>query len=99
MGVGQRVVRGAAHVGGVVVVRDAGRLREGLAAAYDPLGYRFDPDAAGSVEEEVAGVERGDVARALLEALRRRHDVEPGGLEPAVLARAGALEADHHVGA
>ena len=38
MGVGQRLVRGAAHVGGVVVVDQGDRIRDVLLPVYDALG-------------------------------------------------------------
>ena len=41
MGVGQRVIRGAAHVGGVLVVRDSGRVRRALALTVDRVVARF----------------------------------------------------------
>jgi lipoate-protein ligase A len=97
MGVGQRLVRGAAHVGGVIVVRDARRLREGLASVYAPLGYGFEPEAAGSVEEEIEGATLERIATALRRALDRRHDLEPGRIDDEILARAGALEPLHRV--
>ncbi len=39
MGVGQRIVSGAAHVGGVVVVGDSGRVRDVLTPVYDALAH------------------------------------------------------------
>lgn len=72
MGVGQRVIRGAAHVGGVIVVRDGARLREGLGPVYEALGLPFDPAAAGAIEDEIGAVSCEQVAEALLAALRAR---------------------------
>ncbi len=95
MGVGQRVVRGAAHVGGVIVVRRSDRVREVLAPVYAALGFDWDPTTAGSVEDEVGGVTRQDVAEALLEALRRRHDLDEARPDPGALDLASGLEPDH----
>jgi len=95
MGVGQRVVRGAAHVGGVIVVGGSGRLRETLTPVYEALDFAWDPTTAGSVEDEVGAVTRQDVADALLAELAARYEIEPSEPDPEALALAAALEADH----
>ena len=61
MGVGQRLIRGAAHVGGVVVVGDGGRIRDVLVPVYEALGVEWRPETVGSVEDEVEGA--GDTGR------------------------------------
>ena len=66
MGVGQRVVRGAAHVGGVVVVREAKRVQDVLVPVYQALGYHFDPATAGALEDALPGIDCETVARELL---------------------------------
>jgi octanoyl-[GcvH]:protein N-octanoyltransferase len=53
MGVGQRLVRGAAHVGGVVVVDRVDLVNAPLVPAYAALGYEWDPGATGAVSDEV----------------------------------------------
>ncbi len=91
MGVGQRLVRGAAHVGGVVVVRDAERVRGVLRPVYEALELDWDPDSVGSVEDEVGPVTREEVTSALLEEFRRAHRLEPAEFDPGLLALAEAL--------
>lgn len=93
MGVGQRLVRGGAHVGGVIVVRDADRVREVLAPVYRALDLPFDPGTVGSVEDEVGPVSREDVAQALLSALPR--PAAPAELAADLLAHAEALAPEH----
>lgn len=95
MGVGQRVVRGAAHVGGVLVVGDADRIRDVLLPVYDALGLPFDPETVGSVRDELGDVSLSDVRAALVTALARRHDVVPARFTESHLERAGLLEPDH----
>jgi len=95
MGVGQRVVRGAAHVGGVIVVRGSERVRAVLGPVYAALGLAFDPATAGAVEDEVAGVGRAEVGAALLAELAGRGFAvapAPEGTFGALLARARTLE-------
>jgi hypothetical protein len=98
MGVGQRLVRGAAHVGGVIVVQDARRIRDVLVPVYDALGLTWDPATAGSIEDELRRpVALAEVAAAVRSELGRRHDVTDGPLGAALLARADALEAEHDI--
>ena len=101
MGVGQRVIRGAAHVGGVLVVRDSGRVRRALEPVYDAMRVAWDPATAGSVEDEIGATTRDDVAAALLAELRARFAVDAEGAGPiaAALARAAAIEARFAIGA
>jgi lipoate-protein ligase A len=98
MGVGQRVIRGAAHVGGVIVVRDAARVRDALAPVYQALGYDWDPDATGAVEDEVGAISTGDVAAALVAELRVRHQLVEVDPDAAWIERASELEPRHRVG-
>ena len=70
MGVGQRLIRGAAHVGGVVVVSGGERIRDVLAPVYDALEVPWRPETVGSVEEEIGGAEYEAVVDAILDGVR-----------------------------
>ena len=89
MGVGQRVVRGAAYLGGAIAVSGSPRLRDVLGPVYAALGLPFEPGALGSVEDERAGLGPDEVAEALLAALARRRALAPAALDPELVARAG----------
>ena len=95
MGVGQRVIRGAAHVGGVIVVRDGNRVRAALEPVYDAMQVEWDPATTGSVEDELGVATRAEVAASLLAELRSRFAIGACDAFPlgAALARATALEA------
>ncbi len=67
VGVAQHVKRGAATVGGVVVVDDHERIGDVLADVYDALELPFDPDSVGSVAR--AEGETGAVRDAVEDAL------------------------------
>ena len=95
LGVGQRVVSGAAHVGGVVVVSGADRVRDVLIPVYEALELPWDPATVGSVEEEVPGIGWGAVAAAILDGFAARFDLEGGTLPETVLARARELVPRH----
>ena len=98
-GIGQRLVSGAAHVGGVIVVGGSGRLRELLVPVYDALGLEWDPATVGSVEDEVGPVGLDAVEEVLLARLARDWELVPARLDPDVLALAGELEAARMAGA
>lgn len=94
MGVGQRLIRGAAHLGGVIVVGRPDLVNLPLAPAYRHLGYSWDPDATGSIADEV-DTDPPAVAEAVIEALARRHAVIPSTLDGATLTMAEGLEVEH----
>lgn len=70
MGVGQRVIRGGAHVGGVLTVGQSELLRETLAPIYEVLGLEFQSETAGSLADFDAGLDCDTVMDAMIEALR-----------------------------
>ncbi|OFW67390.1 MAG: hypothetical protein A2Z12_05770 [Actinobacteria bacterium RBG_16_68_21] len=97
MGVGQRLVRGAAHLGGVVVVTRADLVNLPLIPAYRALGYEWDPGVTGAVDEE-SPVALADVRTALLEAFARAgHDLVDGRMDDETLSRAAALAGHHEI--
>ena len=96
MGVGQRVVRRAAHVGGVVVVGGTQRIKDVLVPVYKALGAGWDPDATGSIQDEAPGADYEAVLRAICEEFGARYELETGQLSEATLALAWDLER-HHV--
>ena len=95
MGVGQRLIRGAAHVGGVVVVGDGGRIRDVLVPVYEALGVEWRPETVGSVEDEVEGADYKDVARAILDEFAGRYELYEGALSAETLRLAEGLEGEH----
>lgn len=98
-GVGQRVIRGAAHVGGVVVAEGSAPLRCVLEPVYEALGYEMDPDAVGSVEDELPAEDALErVERAIEATLARRFDVQSGRADEVALARAATLAGEHELG-
>ncbi len=97
MGVGQRLVRSAAYLGGVLVVRDAERVRAVLQPVYKALNLDWDPATVGAVEDELPGVTRADVLAALRRAFSRQAELVPAEFTPALLRAAEAREAEHRV--
>jgi octanoyl-[GcvH]:protein N-octanoyltransferase len=98
MGVGQRVVAGAAHVGGVVVVSGTDRVRDVLIPVYEALGLDWDPGTVGSLEDEVPGLAWETAEEAIVAAFDRRFVLEEGDLPSDVLRLAEQLRTRHAVG-
>lgn len=65
-GVGQRMIRGGAHIGFVIMVSGSGIVAGVLGPVYEALGLDFDPASVGSLEDELPGIGRGEVERAIL---------------------------------
>lgn len=95
MGVGQRLVRGAAHVGGVVVVDGGERVRDVLIPVYRALGLDWDPRTAGSLADRYPGLSTEIVADVIVEAFSSHFDLVEGSIPEAVLEQAGSLLASH----
>jgi lipoate-protein ligase A len=95
MGVGQRLVRGAAHVGGVVVVDDGERIRDVLIPVYRALEIDWDPRTTGALADRAPGLDNAKVTRAIVNAVSRRFELVPGTLPAAVLEEAERLLPEH----
>ena len=97
VGVGQRVLAGAAHVGGVVVVEGSDRIRDVLLPVYEALDLEWDPATVGSVSDEVPGTTIEDVEAAVLDAFAARFELVDGDVPDRVLALARELVPRHAV--
>lgn len=94
MGVGQRLTRSGAQVGGMIVVSDPDDINKVLVPIYQALGVPIDPTATGSIADD--RVESpDDVAEAFtaqIAAGRRTLDVD---VSEATMAMATSLRGDH----
>jgi octanoyl-[GcvH]:protein N-octanoyltransferase len=97
-GIGQRLIAGAAHVGCVIVVSGAARLRTALEPVYEALELDWEPKTAASIEDEVSGVGLAEVEDAILAEIAGGYELEPAQLDPATLELAEGLEARHVIG-
>ncbi len=96
MGVGQRVVRGAAHVGGVIVVNDHNTVRNILIPVYEALDLAWDPRTVGSIEQELGAprdLER--ILDALLIEFDKRYELQETLIPERVLIEAEKLAPGH----
>jgi octanoyl-[GcvH]:protein N-octanoyltransferase len=94
-GLGQKLIKGAAHLGGVLVVRDSERVRRVLVPVYQALGLEWDPATAGSVEDETGEASLDALEAALLEELSARYELEESPLDGETLALARRLAPQH----
>jgi octanoyl-[GcvH]:protein N-octanoyltransferase len=97
MGVGQRIVDGAAHVGGVIVVEGTEPIREVLGPVYSALDLEWDPATVGSVVEEAPGLGWDVVVKGLMDSFGGRHDLEEDRIGRETMALATDLISRHSV--
>lgn len=95
MGVGQRLVRNAAHVGGVVVVDDGHKIRDVLIPVYRSLQIDWDPRTAGSLADRSPGLDNTTVAAAIIRQLENHFLVTRRRTPEDVLSNARLLIDSH----
>jgi lipoate-protein ligase A len=95
MGVGQRLVRGAAHVGGVVVVDDGERIRDVLIPIYRALDIDWDPRTTGALADRAPGLDNEKVIEAIVASVSRRYEVVAGTFPQGVVDAAQGLLQEH----
>ncbi len=95
MGVGQRLVRKAAHIGGVVVVDEGDRIRDVLIPVYRALGLDWDPRTAGSLADRSPGIDNDLVMEAITDQFRRRFRLVERDLPKGIVEQAAELVDDH----
>jgi lipoate-protein ligase A len=93
VGIGQRMIKGAAHIGFVIAVRDAALIREVLEPVYAALELEWNPETVGAVDDELPGTALEDVEQALLAQIRTGSSLRPAELDQATLERAEAAAA------
>ncbi|MCQ3804599.1 MAG: lipoate--protein ligase family protein [bacterium] len=95
MGVGQRLRRGVAHVGGVVVVYGREPINRVLTPVYRELSFPWDPAATGSLRSVRKDISTTEVAESLLGELASRATVSDGKLGAETLRLAQRLLPEH----
>ena len=91
-GIGQRMIRGGAHVGAVIVVSGDGLVRRALEPVYEALELDWEPETSASVTAELGReVELDEVIEALIEELGRANVITEAELDRETLALAHRL--------
>jgi octanoyl-[GcvH]:protein N-octanoyltransferase len=93
-GIGQRMIRGGAHMGGVVVASGGDEIAGVLVPVYEALDLDWDPATSGSVAEELGReVDPGEVEEALIAELSKGYELVSSELdEETVSAAARSLK-------
>lgn len=95
MGVGQRLVRGAAHVGGVVSVLHGWRIRDVLIPVYRELGLEWRPSTAGALDELAPGVTLDQVRDAIIQTFSDRLTLQPLPIPAEIVDKGRDLAGSH----
>ena len=99
MGVGQRVIHGGAHVGGVLTVAQSQLFRETLIPVYDALDIEFQPGTAGGIADFDPSLGLEDVIAAMGEVLcESGYSLESQGFDASIRREAKALIPFHSPG-
>ncbi len=94
-GTGQRLVAGGAHVGAVLVVGGAGRVRAALEPVYEALGLEWSPATTGDVAGEAPGTTWEEVRGALLAEYAHGREIVEAPLDEDTLDLARRLADEH----
>lgn len=93
-GVGQRMIRGAAHVGFVIMASGSALIADVLEPVYEALNLEFRANTVGALDDAVPGISRVDVEESLLRRLAKTIEIESVPLDEATLADADSRAAD-----
>jgi octanoyl-[GcvH]:protein N-octanoyltransferase len=81
-GIGQRMIRGGAHMGGVVVASGGSEVARVLVPVYRALELGWDPATSGSVADELGReVDVGELEEALIAELAKRYELVDAELD------------------
>jgi lipoate-protein ligase A len=81
-GIGQRMIRGGAHMGGVVVASGGREIARVLEPVYRALELDWEPATSGSVSEELRReVDPGEIEEALIAELGKRYELVDAELD------------------
>ena len=94
MGVGQRLTRSGAYVGGVVVLDDADAVNDVLDPVYRLLDLPFDPAVTGAVSD-VTQVTANDFMDVLTTNIAAGKEIVPTGMPDSIRTAASTLRSDH----
>ncbi len=88
-GIGQRMIRGGAHLGGVIVASGGSEVARALVPVYDALELEWDPATSGDVSTEIGRpVDPGEIEEALIAELGRSYELVDSELDWETLEQA-----------
>lgn len=95
MGVGQRLARNAAHIGGVIVIAGGSLIRRVLEPVYRELDLPWNPSTAGAIQDANPDVTLRHVVNAVGARLATSRVVVPSSFQPETLALGRRLAPEH----
>jgi octanoyl-[GcvH]:protein N-octanoyltransferase len=91
-GIGQRMIRGGAHVGGVIVVSGGRRVAEVLEPVYEALELDWDPGTSGSISDELGReVSLDEAEENLISEIGKSYELTEAELDSETLELASAV--------
>ena len=94
-GIGQRLGRSAAHVGGVLVIGNGDAVRDVLVPTYDALDINWRPSTVGAADDVVPGLTMEDVIDAIVRVVEESAALTPTEIDHVTFDRAAALAPLH----
>ena len=95
-GVGQRLLRRAAHTGGVVVVADAAAVNQALQPVYQAMDVAWEPEVTGAVDDHAVAT-WDDVRSAIADAFGQTHDLVTWEPDEPTLDLARSIADEHRL--
>jgi lipoate-protein ligase A len=95
MGVGQRLAKNAAHVGGVITVNRTDLLLRALIPVYRALDLEWRPPTVGTLGDVRHGIDNDEVLAALKTALANHYDLSRDRIDQDLVASARAIANDY----
>lgn len=95
MGVGQRLRRGVAHLGGVLVVSGRELINRVLVPVYRELDIQWNPAATGSLRCAISDITPAQVAEALIAELSAVADIAEANLDATTVEMADRYLNEH----
>jgi lipoate-protein ligase A len=92
MGVGQRVIRGGAHIGGILTLAQTDELRSVLIPIYAALELEFRPETAGGIRDLEPELDSDTIIASLTQVLREQGcELEPHRFDDSIRQEAEKL--------
>lgn len=95
-GIGQRLLRRAAHTGGVVVVADADAVNQALHPVYAAMDVAWQPAVTGAIDEHAVAA-WDDVRSAIADAFGRTYDLVAWEPDEPTLQLARSIADEHRL--
>lgn len=90
-GIGQRMIRGGAHLGGVVVASGGREVARALEHVYEALELEWDPATSGDVSAELGRqVDPDEIEEALIAELAKSYELVDAEIDEETMHRAQA---------